>query len=86
MVEKINEYISLWEKRCYPDGIPDCVDERLEALGLVPSYRRIAVAILKNDYSLQTLGYTPTKSKYYSMLKKIEIEGRKGFVKQLSLF
>lgn len=76
MVDKINEYIATWEARGYENGIPDFADERLEAYGLVPSYRRIALAILKCDPSLKSLGFSPKVSPYYSALKKIEIEQR----------
>jgi len=50
----------------------------------VPSYRKIAIAILKNDNSLKTLGLNTFISKYYSCYKKIEIEQRNKS-KQLKL-
>ncbi len=71
MVAKINEYIKTWEGRCYPNGIPD--EAPVEIFDKVPSYKRIAMAILRNDVPLKSLGFTPTKSKYYSALKKIEL-------------
>jgi predicted phosphoadenosine phosphosulfate sulfurtransferase len=77
-------YIKEWETKCYFDGIPDEAPYELEIRNKVPSYRRIALAILKNDYSLKTLGYTPKKSKYYDFYKKIEIEARQKY-KQLKL-
>lgn len=86
MEQRIRAYIKLWENRCYKSGIPDQADDRLESLGLVPSYRRICMAILKNDVSLKTLGFTPKYSNYYSMLKRIELSKRKGAVIQLKLF
>lgn len=84
MKEKILQYIKLWEERCYFDGIPDSAPIELESRNKVPSYRKIALAILKNDHSLKTLGYTPIKSKYYDVYKKIEIESRQKY-KQLKL-
>jgi predicted phosphoadenosine phosphosulfate sulfurtransferase len=84
MKKKIQEYIQVWEKRCYFDGIPDEAPHELEVRGKVPSYRRIATAILKNDYSLKTLGYNPVKSKWYDHYKKIELDGRKKYI-QLKL-
>lgn len=82
--EKIREYINLWEKRCYKDGIPDEAPNGLE--DKVPSYQRIAIALLKNDMNLTALGYQPKKSKYYSILKRIEIDARDdGKPKQLKL-
>jgi len=71
---KIIQYIKTWESRCYHDGIPD--DAPKEIFDKVPSYKRIAIAILKNDYPLKSLGYTPPKSEVYNELKRIEIAGR----------
>ena len=77
MKEKILDYIQIWENRCYFNGIPDEVPKELEKMNKVPSYKKICIAILNNDYPLKTLGYSPKKSKYYDAYKKIEIEGRK---------
>ena len=84
MKEKILEYIQTWEKRCYFDGIPDEAPYELEIRNKVPSYKRVCIAILRNDHSLKTLGFTPKKSKYYDAYKKIEIEGRSKY-KQLKI-
>lgn len=86
MVNKIRYWIRLWEKRCYKGGIPDCVP--IEIQNKAPSYERIAKAILSNDHQLKTLGFTPKQSKYYGMLKRIELKKR-GLIKksiQLNLF
>ena len=72
--EKIKEYVELWEKRCYRKGIPDEAPVGLE--DKVPSYQRIAMCILKNDINLTKLGFKPFESKYYSILKRIEINAR----------
>lgn len=74
MREKIIEYIKSWKNKGYPDDIPDEIPIELEKTNLVPSYKMIAKAILSNDISLKSLGYTPKKSKWYSILKKIEVE------------
>ena len=74
MKKRINAYIKTWERRCYPEGIPD--EAPFEIKDLVPSYKMIALAILKNDYPLKSLGFTPKKSKYYTILKGIEIAKR----------
>lgn len=87
MKQNIIHYIKTWEKRCYSNGIPDEVPGRLSQLNKAPSYKEICSAILKNDTNLKTLGFTPKKSKYYSFLKKIEIDARNGNKnKQLTLF
>lgn len=83
MKRDIMKYIEKWEKRCYFDGIPDEAPYRLDALNKVPSYKRICISILNND--LQSLGIKNKKSKYYSMLKKIELDAREGYTKQLKL-
>ena len=83
--KEIEEYIKLWESRCYSNGIPD--EAPIEIYDKVPSYKRIALAILKNDVSLKTLGFHPKVSRYYSELKRIEIEKRhSNKYKQLKLF
>lgn len=82
--EKVREYVSMWEKRCYKKGIPDEAPFQLK--DKVPSYKRICLAILNNDLQLTSLGYEPKKSKYYSILKRIEISARVYKGKQLKLF
>jgi predicted phosphoadenosine phosphosulfate sulfurtransferase len=49
----------------------------------VPNYKNIALSILKNDY--RSLGYHPEKSKYYSILKRIEIDAREYNGKQIKI-
>ena len=73
---RVLAYISNWEKRGYPHGIPDEADARLEALNKAPSYRNICRALLKNDLALTTLGFARPKSDAYMALKRIEIEAR----------
>lgn len=80
---KVKEYIQTWEERCYKNGIPDKTPFGLEKK--VPSYQRIAICLLKNDFNLVGLGYEPKKSKYYSILKRIEIDAREYDGKQLKL-
>jgi Predicted phosphoadenosine phosphosulfate sulfotransferase len=74
--EKIISYIKTWENRCYPDGLPDEAPNELESRGLVPSYRRICKAILKNDVQLQTLGFSRPQCELYMQLKKRELTER----------
>ncbi len=76
MRPKIESYIEEWKKRGYSNDIPDIVPDRLMQLNKAPSYKAICVAILKNDYCLKTLGFQPKKSKYYDVLKKIELAER----------
>lgn len=87
MKQKIEKYINTWEKKCYFDGIPDEAPSRLEYLNKVPSYRKICIAILRNDVCLESLGYSKNKSSVYSDLKRIEltIKGKIKPNKQLKL-
>tara|TARA_R110001632_G_scaffold1171_2_gene4713 strand:- start:10187 stop:10390 length:204 start_codon:yes stop_codon:yes gene_type:complete len=59
------------------NGIPDEVMPRLDELNKVPSYKRIALAILNND--IDKIG-NRKKSKWYSELKRIELSA-KGKIK-----
>lgn len=81
MRAKIEEYIKTWENRCYSDGLPDVAPDEIKHL--VPSYKRIAMAILKND--LRDLGIMPRESKWYGVFKRIEIDNRNDKPKQLKL-
>ena len=78
MKNKIYSYIKKWKTQGYPEDIPDTVPSVLSDKNLAPSYKAIAIAILKNDSSLKTLGFSPKKSKWYSVLKRIEIKKREG--------
>lgn len=74
--KNIQKYINNWKNKGYPNDIPDEVPQILMKLGLAPSYKAIALALLQNDMNLESLGFTPKKSIYYSILKKIEIDAR----------
>lgn len=71
MVNEIQNYIDTWEGRCYPE-LPDEAPREIDHL--VPSYRKIAQAILSNDVS--RIGVTRPVSKYYGMYKRIELSKR----------
>ena len=85
MKQEVEKYIRTWEQRCYSNGIPDEVPYRLHQLGKAPSYKAIVIAILRND--LGYIGVSRKKSKYYDILKRIELKDR-GVLNdnQLSLF
>ena len=84
MIEKIKSYIQKWEQNGYSDGIPDEAPYELEIRNKVPSYRKICIAIMKNDYQCKTLGYTNDKSIYYNELKYQELY-KKGKITQTRL-
>ncbi len=69
MKEQILNYISLWERRCYSNGLPDELPNEID--DLVPSYKRICIAIMKGD--LEYIGISRPVSQYYGMLKCIEL-------------
>ena len=73
--EKIQEYIKTWKLRGYFDDIPD--ERPNEISHIVPSYKSIAICLLKNDLQLHGLGFSKTESQYYGILKQIEIKSRK---------
>lgn len=76
-------YEKMWRDRCYKDGLPDDVPR--EIFDLAPSYKKIAIAIFKND--VQILGVIKPACKAYISLKRIEIAARgEAGAKQLSLF
>lgn len=81
MKAKIKKYIQDWEKCCYSNGIPDEADRRLEKLNKVPSYRKICIAIMKNDYALESLGFNKIKCASYHHFKRIELIER-GVIKE----
>ena len=81
---KVKLYVSRWEKRCYNKGIPD--EAPIEIFDKVPSYKKIAMCLLNNDLNLTGLGFSEKKSKYYSILKQIELKDRNYIGKQTTLF
>jgi len=76
MKETITNYVYFWEFNCYKNGIPQEVPNRIEHLNKAPSYKAIVKAIMKNDISLKSLGYTQKKCKAYNQLKRIELSER----------
>lgn len=61
---KIKTFLNWWKKHYEIDlkHIPDEADRKLESRGRIPSWRRIARAIEKNDFWLKRLGFAQTKS------------------------
>jgi predicted phosphoadenosine phosphosulfate sulfurtransferase len=71
---KIYLFLKWWEKRGYPQGIPEEVDRALETARQVPSWRRVCKTLLRNDYWSKGLGFSQHKSeayqKYLTLMKK----------------
>lgn len=83
--KRVRKYIKEWEQKCYTDGIPDEAPNDLEANDLVPSYKRICKALLKNDIALVSIGFQKDITDAYRIIKRVEIENRKTN-NQLKLF
>lgn len=79
MQRKIVSYVSRWKMCGYPDDIPDESPSELEALNLAPSYRAICHAILSNDHSCKSLGFSPQRSAAYMEIKRAELRRSGGF-------
>lgn len=73
---KVDNYVSKWQCRGYPDGIPDEGPAKLEELGKVPSYRMIVKALLKNETHLESLGFSRPVCGLYGEFKRIELQQR----------
>jgi len=84
MKNKIIKYIFNWEQKCYINGIPDTVPDRIQALNKAPSYKSICIAIMKNDSCLEYLGQSKIKSDIYNSIKRAELIER-GVIKSIQL-
>lgn len=58
--KKIKVFLGWYKTRGYPDNIPDVAEPALEAAKKAPSWRRIAKAIVKNDYWCKSLSFNQT--------------------------
>lgn len=73
---KIYIFLKWWKTRGYPDDIPDEEEKHLESNRAAPSWRRIARALLKNDYWCKSLSFNQTKSDLYEKYMKVMKEKR----------
>jgi len=71
MENKIAIFVKWWSERGYSRGIPDEADSKLESAKKVPSWRRVAKMLLKNDYWAKSLSFGPTKSESYERYCKV---------------
>jgi len=76
--KKFKVFFKWWAEHGYPiDKIPDEGDPKLEARRKIPSWRRIAKCILKNDKLCKSLSFTGTKNQYTKYMElKLEDELR----------
>lgn len=75
----------MWEKKCYSDGIPDGeeVPDLLVKSHRVPTYKKIALAILRNDHQLKSLGFSMPETSLTSQLKDMKDDSDKGQLRLL---
>lgn len=59
---KIAWFLHFWSGHGYPDGIPDVMPAKEEAVRSVPSWRRICKVLLRNDWWCKGLSFSPQKS------------------------
>lgn len=73
---KIHVFLKWYETRGYPTGIPDEADPKAEAARKVPSWRRVAKMLLRNDYWGKGLSFTQTKHGFFyeRYMKRIKEE------------
>ena len=67
--ERAEEYVMVWKSRCYSVDIPDDVPVKVMKSNRAPSYHAIALAILRNDLQLLSLGFAPKESAWYQALR-----------------
>lgn len=61
---KIKKFFQYWEEKCgcTLDMVEDEADKKMESLKIVPSWRRVARALERNDFFLTRLSFGETKS------------------------
>ena len=68
----VMDYERIWRERCYSDGIPDELPPKLAASGRVPSWKAVALCLLKNDMQLRGLGFGRQESAVVEAIYAIE--------------
>jgi predicted phosphoadenosine phosphosulfate sulfurtransferase len=79
-VERIGEWLRGWHGRGYYNGIPDEAPRSLEKKYWVPSWRRVAKVLLRNDWWCKGLGGVQPKSAAYDRYLKLKRD-RKDYAK-----
>lgn len=60
----------MWMRRCYKDGIPDEVPEGISKSMRAPSYKSIAMALLRNDFRFKSLGFHTEENESCAALRR----------------
>jgi len=71
-IARFRSFIRGWEGRGYVGGIPDEAPKVLEDKHWVPSWRRLAKVLLRNDWWCKGLGLTQPKSEAYAKYQQIK--------------
>jgi predicted phosphoadenosine phosphosulfate sulfurtransferase len=70
VTERVKIYETIWEKRCYQGGIPQEVPPNIAKTHRAPSYKALALAILKNDFNFYSIGFPQRESEIVNLLTK----------------
>jgi predicted phosphoadenosine phosphosulfate sulfurtransferase len=71
---KFKVFLDWWAAHGYPE-IPDEADPHLEAQKKMPSWRRLAKCLVKNDRLCKSLSFAQTKGQYAKYLQLREVYG-----------
>lgn len=74
---KIAVFLHWWQVQGFQNGIPDEADPELENSRKIPSWRRIAKSLLRNDYWCKGLSFSQHRSDAYERYVKYIKEKRK---------
>lgn len=74
-IDRFKKFIAGWKKRGY-EKIPDEAPHNLEVKCWAPSWKRMARAILRNDYYCKGLGQTQPISEAYQKFKQIKYKNK----------
>lgn len=74
--DRFKKFIKCWQDRGYVK-IPDYAPEDLESKQWVPSWRRMAKTILRNDYWCKGLGQSQPKSDAYQQFKDMKAQKKR---------
>lgn len=72
MLDKISTRGKKDKKLVVWTSIPDCLGDDFEAKKLAPTWRRMAICILKNDHLCKTLSFTQTKDQQNKISEMLE--------------
>ena len=76
-IHRFKKFLWGWKQRGYPGEIPDEAPHELESKCWVPSWRRMARTLLRNDYWCKGLGQTQPKSEAYGIFKEMQKSKKK---------